>query len=194
MYSKAKVKPVGFEHHNLIRRYRRFRRPLHGFTLVELLVVISIISVLMGILLPALGKVRRQAKTLIGVNNQRQIVLGINCFAMDNDDSYPESVATMRFGGLWWWQEPMMMTACNPRASQTHPSMSAYLHSYIEDASTMFCPSAPRKYEYLQQAWDAGDEWSNPDTPPPTAARFSLWHILLLLELYRLLRGRKKTI
>ena len=45
--------------------------------------------------------------------------------------------------------------------------MSAYLHSYIEDASTLFSPGAPRKYEYFQQAWDAGDDWSNPYTLPP---------------------------
>jgi hypothetical protein len=45
--------------------------------------------------------------------------------------------------------------------------MSAYLRSYIADASVMFCPSAPKEYEYLQEAWDAGDDWSNPDTPPP---------------------------
>lgn len=56
------------------------------------------------------------------------------------------------------------MTACKPRPSRTHRSMSAFLHSYIEDASVMFCPSAPAKYEYLQQAWDAGDDWDHPET------------------------------
>ena len=61
-----------------------------------------------------------------------------------------------------------MMTAveCNPEISQ-HRAISAFLHSYIEDASTMFCPSAPRKYEYLQQAWDDGDDWNNPETSYP---------------------------
>ena len=138
-----------------------------GFTLVELLVVISIISILLAIVMPIMNKVRLQAKTAISINNQRQIVLAVNCFAMNNDDCYPESIATIQAGGLnWEWEEPTMMTACKPRDSQKHHSMSAYLHSYIEDASILFSPGAPRKYEYLQQAWDAGDDWSNPDTPP----------------------------
>ena len=59
-----------------------------------------------------------------------------------------------------------MMTACKPRSPRVHRSMSAYLRSYIKDASIMSCPSAPYKYEYYQQAWDAGDDWDNPETIP----------------------------
>ncbi|UCG55886.1 MAG: hypothetical protein JSU70_13560 [Phycisphaerales bacterium] len=32
----------------------------------------------------------------------------------------------------------------------------------------MSCPSVPRKYKYLQQAWDAGDDWDNPETTFPS--------------------------
>ena len=135
-----------------------------GFTLVELLIAVSTIAVLMGILLPALSKARRQACVLLGMNNQRQIVSGVNNYALDHDERYPESTATITTWDTWHWQHPTMITACQPRPSRTHRSMSAYLGSYIEDASVISCPSIPRKYRYLQQAWESGDDWDNPET------------------------------
>ena len=54
-----------------------------GFTLVELLVVIAIIALLMSILMPALGRVRKQAKDVLCETNLHQWGA---CFAMYADD------------------------------------------------------------------------------------------------------------
>ena len=133
-----------------------------GFTLIELLTVMFIMSVLIGIFLPVLSKARRQARTIVGANNQRQIVQAIGFFASDNEQKYPESVATIGLNGNRSWQAPTVLTTIE--SPGPHRAMSEYLRSYIRDASIMFCPNAPRQYKYLQQAWDAGDRWNNPDT------------------------------
>jgi prepilin-type N-terminal cleavage/methylation domain-containing protein len=139
-----------------------------GFTLIELLVVMSITSVLMAILVPALGKVRRQARSMKGMNNQKQIASALNLFASDNDERYPESIATVGFGSNWNWSDPTKLIGDKRRSPGLHRAMSEYLLSYIPDAGSMYCPSAPHKYKYLQQAWEAGDDWDNPDTPVST--------------------------
>jgi len=139
-----------------------------AFTLIELLVVISIISMLMAILLPAFGRVRRQARSLVSMSNQKQITSAVNFFASDNDERYPESVATIGFGSNWNWSDPTKLIGNRRRSPGLHRAMSEYLRSYIADASIMYCPNAPQKYKYLQQAWDAGDNWDNPDTSVPS--------------------------
>lgn len=137
-----------------------------GFSLIELLVVTAIITTVIAIMVPALNKGRRNARAMQTMNNQRLIVVGVTGFASDNNGKYPESVATVGSMEHWNWQEPTMLASFRRRDPQMPRSMSAYLRSYITDAGIMFCPNAPRKYKYLEQAWDAGDEWDNPETAP----------------------------
>lgn len=60
-----------------------------AFTLVELLVVISIIALLLSILMPALNKVRESAKVLVCVNNTKQINMMFEFYLQANKDAYP---------------------------------------------------------------------------------------------------------
>ena len=61
------------------------KRPpgLRGFTLIELLVVVSIIALLVSILLPALGKAREQAKTVVCSSRLQQSGVGFAAYAAD---------------------------------------------------------------------------------------------------------------
>ena len=60
-----------------------------AFTLIELLVVIAIIALLIGILLPAIGKAKRTANELKDATQTRSIVQAMNVFAVSNGDDYP---------------------------------------------------------------------------------------------------------
>ena len=72
----------------------RVHKPLHGFTLVELLVVVSIIALLVSILLPALSKAREQAKRVVCATNLRQIGLLMQYYAEDNNGRFPKGYST----------------------------------------------------------------------------------------------------
>ncbi|QDU71532.1 type II secretion system protein [Mucisphaera calidilacus] len=69
-----------------------------GFTLIELLVVISIIALLIGILLPALGAARSTARNAADLSNLRQIGVAYFAWLTDNDFSgfsdYPMNLLT----------------------------------------------------------------------------------------------------
>ena len=64
----------------------------NGFTIIELLVVVSIIALLIGILLPALGRARDSALQSTSLSNLRQISAGYAAYAGDWNDRQPTLV------------------------------------------------------------------------------------------------------
>ena len=67
-----------------------------GFTLIELLVVIAIIAVLMAILMPALQRVKKQAKNAICQAHLKGLGVGLTMYRDDNDGRF-----YMPKGGIW---------------------------------------------------------------------------------------------
>ncbi len=142
-----------------------FRNTYSGFTLVELLVSIAIITLLLSILLPVYSKVRYKARTVINIANQRTISTSVTMYGGDNHDRCPSSIATVGYGSSWNWAEPTKLIGNNMDGPAKHRAISEYLGNYITDASTMYCANSPKPpYQYLDEAWEAGDSWNNPDT------------------------------
>jgi len=79
-----------------IERHPMPKHKANAFTLVELLIAIGIIAVLIGILIPVIGKTRESAKRLACANNLRQIGLSVTRYGVD----YKELPRTIYHNGV----------------------------------------------------------------------------------------------
>ena len=66
--------------------------PPRGFTLIEMLVVISIITLLISMILPNFGRAKEHAKRLQCAANSRSQVQAADAYSVNNNDYFPPSV------------------------------------------------------------------------------------------------------
>ena len=101
-------------------------RRVDGFTLIEALVVISIIALLIAILMPALRSAREVAQGVRGLSNMRQIGIGIEAYANDFDDQIgPRYTAEPSYSPERYWASRL------------------YVANYINAPDIFFCPVWP---------------------------------------------------
>ena len=91
-----------------------------AFSLIELLVVMSIIAILAALLLPAINLVRESAQLLTCQSNLRQIGIGIHVFANDNQGQVPRLEQAPAPAGYshGYWSHQVYATLDDPSASK----------------------------------------------------------------------------
>ena len=109
-----------------------------AFTLIELLVVISIIAVLMSILMPALGKVKEQAKKVVCSSSMHQLGLSLATYGGDNKGKYPGGVPDGMYPHNYMSPKP------SPAKEEAEKSMAhiALIKNGYLDPVYLFCPAA----------------------------------------------------
>jgi prepilin-type N-terminal cleavage/methylation domain-containing protein len=140
-----------------------------GFTLVELLVVIGIIAVLIGLLLPVLGKARESANFTVCRSNLHQVGLAMRMYANDWDDYYPDRDEV----GGWYFRRGLGET--NPADPYAAPEIYG-LHAVLQQGRYLMAntgvwidPSAPEHVKAYKNtyAWatitkaDRGTKYRN---------------------------------
>ncbi|AQT68549.1 type II secretion system protein G [Anaerohalosphaera lusitana] len=125
-----------------------------GFTLIELLVVIAVISMLMAVMLPALGAVKQKAKGLVCMSKLKQMGIAFWAYAADNND-YSIPTYDPDDNTYWWGQ--IKSDGIDHKAGFLYP----YMQSSLEEGGIYECPSQPFG-SYELQAKPA-DESVSPD-------------------------------
>jgi len=107
-----------------------------GFSLVELLVVISVISLIMAILLPVLATARSQACGAMCQSNLRQLFLANMGYTLENDGYYVPAAADIMSekGGKWRWH------GVRESADEPFDPLRGPLKGYLADGKVKECP------------------------------------------------------
>jgi prepilin-type N-terminal cleavage/methylation domain-containing protein len=110
-------------------------RNKRGFTLIELLVVIAIIAILMAIIMPALNRVKRQARNLICKNNLSQYGLAAKMYLGDFDGIFPHSFRWLyRDGGTGCrWHDAS-------KNLNENPDLAGDMWPYLRNQDIHLCP------------------------------------------------------
>ena len=134
--------------------------PPTAFTLVELLVVISIIALLLSIMLPSLRSARRQARSAVCMSNIRQLHIANSNYEVENNGLYVPAASDMPvgFGGRHRWHGVRQTDAVDPDPQlNTFDPLAGPLAPSLLDGKVKECPERVRFVkDGAQNAFEAG--------------------------------------
>ena len=143
-----------------------------GFTLIELLVVIAIIALLLSILIPALNKVKEQAKFVVGGNNIKQVVLAEMMYTTENDGGFTYAMDCFGLSYLTY-TPPSGSWQCTWHSEEdnivNNPDREGLLWTYLENEAALMCPS----YNSLANVEGSEHTGHNPAIPIEPQYAFS---------------------
>jgi len=146
----------------LVSAVNRRGQPLHGFTLVELLVVIGVIAVLISILLPALSKARESARRVACASNLRQWGQICYLFANDHRGKFPAAYRMSISRGLYCSN---LRTNDGPNGKsdewETWGTSLDTLKQYGLVEGLLLCPSRAANLNWTVVTDNGSDWWGN---------------------------------
>lgn len=146
------------------------RVELKAFTLVELLVVISIIAVLIAILVPALGKAKRHAQRILCLNNQRQLALSVGAYTQTWNDKLCSLAPSTTSNANWHMMDVIGSWIKWIGGDDSSSWKESYwklarergvLWSYLKNPDIYRCPATPKGCEICYTATPGAGWYAN---------------------------------
>jgi len=144
-----------------------------GFTVIELLAVVSIIGLLTALLLPALSSVRAREQRAACMNNLRQINLGLRMYSDESLDKAPRTPGTASAPGLNWTGYKGLIKSYvghSGTSSQSDKLFACPADTFHYDFTTNFGAYVPKGLheqapDYLSYAFNGGNARPNSNAP-----------------------------
>jgi prepilin-type processing-associated H-X9-DG protein/prepilin-type N-terminal cleavage/methylation domain-containing protein len=116
------------------------RKGMKGMTLLEILVVISIIAVLVGLLFPSIKGIQQMGKTVQCMNNLRQIGAALQLYSADYQGKFP-SIGSANLSGIsGGWSD--RLTAGYLSRTTRISTREGYVLGDIRETKVWWCPEA----------------------------------------------------
>jgi len=126
-----------------------------GFTLLELLIVITIIAILAGLAFPAFALVKRQVLQVKCSNNMQQIALALEIYRQDHNDSFPYRLFDLVNDSTYAFAPKSLLCPSDPTLGTdpnvgrlAPPAWPDYSFLYDNNSSIYSTPGVPCSYDF----------------------------------------------